>query len=70
MDDPKNINGAQSEDHALWTIVGYLLSGLLIWGGIGWGLDSWLGTNFLVVIGMLVGLVASLSLIWLRFGRN
>jgi ATP synthase protein I len=27
-----------SEDNAFWTIFGYMLSGLLIWGGIGWGL--------------------------------
>lgn len=70
MSDQKGSTGAQSEDHALWTIVGYLLSGLIIWGSIGWALDRWLDTNFLVVLGMLAGLVASIYLIWLRFGRN
>jgi hypothetical protein len=33
-----NLSNSQNEENALWSIVGYLLSGLLIWGGIGWGL--------------------------------
>jgi F0F1-type ATP synthase assembly protein I len=61
---------SHSEENALWSIVGYLLSGLLIWGGIGWGLDRWLGTTYLVLIGMLLGAGASIYLVWLRFGRD
>ncbi len=60
----------RNEDNVLWTIMGYLLSGMLIWGGIGWGLDKWLGTQFLVIIGLLAGTLASLGLVWMRFGRN
>ena len=41
-----DINNSQNEENALWSIVGYLLSGLMIWGGIGWGLDRWLGTTY------------------------
>jgi len=70
MSNSKEPTGPRNEDHALWTIVGYLTSGLIIWGGIGWGLDNWFNTDFLVVIGMLTGLVASLYVVWLRFGRN
>ena len=33
-----------NEEGALWSIFGYLISGLVIWGAIGWGLDHWLGT--------------------------
>jgi len=58
------------EENALWSIFGYLLSGLLFWGGVGWGLDSWLGTNYLLLLGLLVGMGASLYLVWLRFGRE
>ena len=61
---------SQNEENALWSIVGYLISGLLIWGGIGWGLDRWLGTTYLVLIGMLLGAGASIYLVWLRFGRD
>jgi ATP synthase protein I len=56
------------EENALWSIFGYLLSGLLFWGGVGWGLDSWLGTSYLLLLGLLVGMGASLYLVWLRFG--
>jgi F0F1-type ATP synthase assembly protein I len=65
-----NISNSQNEENALWSIVGYLLSGLLIWGGIGWGFDRWLGTTYLVLIGMLLGAGASIYLVWLRFGRD
>jgi hypothetical protein len=41
-DDSKS---SQNEENALWSIVGYLLAGLFIWGGIGWGFDQWLGTT-------------------------
>lgn len=59
-----------NEEGALWSIMGYLLSGLLIWGGLGWAADHWLGTHFFVLIGMLLGGGASMYLVWLRFGRG
>ena len=68
--DNENLSNSQNEENALWSIVGYLLSGLLIWGGIGWGLDRWLGTTYLVLVGMLLGVGASIYLVWLRFGRD
>lgn len=66
----ENINHPKNEENALWSIVGYLLSGLLIWGGIGWGFDRWLGTTYLVLVGMLLGAGSSIYLVWLRFGRD
>ena len=38
-----------------WLAFGYLVSGVLLYGLIGWLLDRWLGTSFLVAIGILVG---------------
>ena len=63
-------NNSKNEENALWSIVGYLLSGLLIWGGIGWGLDNWLGTSYLLLAGLLLGAGSSIYLVWLRFGRD
>ncbi|MCF8521928.1 MAG: AtpZ/AtpI family protein [Candidatus Planktophila sp.] len=60
----------KGEENALWSIFGYLLSGLLFWGGVGWGLDKWLGTSYLLLVGLLLGMGASLYLVWLRFGRE
>lgn len=52
-----------------WTVIAYLLSGLLLWGGAGMLLDRWLGTEFLVLIGMLVGGGAGLYLVYIRYGQ-
>jgi hypothetical protein len=46
----------KGEENALWSIFGYLLSGLLFWGGVGWGLDKWLGTSYLLLVGLLLGM--------------
>ncbi len=63
-------NNSKNEENALWSIVGYLLSGLVIWGGIGWGVDNWLDTSYFVLVGLLLGAGASIYLVWLRFGRD
>jgi len=46
---------AHRDDNAAYSIVGYLLSGLLFWGGVGWALDKWLGTDYLVLAGLILG---------------
>ena len=60
----------RGEENALWTIFGYLLSGLLFWGGAGWLADHFFHTTYLLLIGLLVGISGSIYLIWLRFGRQ
>lgn len=52
-----------------WTVIAYLLSGLVLWGGAGLLLDRWLGTSFLVLIGMLVGGVGAVYLVYIRYGK-
>ena len=63
---------SSNEEGALWSILGYLLSGLLVWGGIGWALDHWLNPkhHYFMLVGFLLGMGSSLYLIWLRFGRE
>jgi ATP synthase protein I len=61
---------ANREENAMWSIFGYLLSGLLFWGGVGYCLDKWLGTTYLTLIGLLVGISGAVYLVWLRFGRQ
>ena len=61
---------ATRDDNAAWSIIGYLLSGLLFWGAVGWALDKWLGTTFLLLTGVLVGAGSGIYLVWLRFGRE
>ena len=54
----------------VWSIIGTLVAGVLAWGGIGWLLDRWLGTEFLVAIGILVGAAGAFYLIVRRFGSG
>ncbi|MEY4279899.1 MAG: hypothetical protein RL313_162 [Actinomycetota bacterium] len=58
------------DENAMWTIFGYLLSGLLFWGGVGWAVDKWLQTSYFTLIGLLVGMGGAIYLVWLRFGRE
>lgn len=52
------------------SVTAYLLSGPLLFGGGGWLLDRWLGTGFLTVVGVLVGMAMSIYVIWLRYGTH
>ena len=53
-----------------WSVVSYLISGPLLYGGIGWLLDRWLHQAWLVPVGVLVGMTLALVLVYLRFGRQ
>jgi hypothetical protein len=53
-----------------WTALSYLLSGFLLFGGAGWGLDALLGTGAFTPIGLLFGGAASLYLIYIRYVKS
>ena len=52
----------------VWSIIGTLVAGVLAWGFIGWLLDQWLGTRFLVAVGIIVGMAGAMYLIIRRHG--
>ena len=54
----------------VWSIIGTLVAGVLAWGGIGWLLDRWLGTRYLVAVGILVGMAGAFYLIVKRYGSS
>jgi F0F1-type ATP synthase assembly protein I len=51
-------------------VLAYLSAGVGFWGGVGWLVDRWLGTSFVVGIGLLLGAAAGIYLVYLRFGRG
>ena len=54
-----------------WTVFSYLLSGMILYGAIGWGLGRWVvHSTLLFPIGMVVGLALAVVLVILRFGRT
>jgi ATP synthase protein I len=46
---------------------GYVVAGVFLYGGIGWLLDRWLDTSFLVAVGILFGAALGLFQTWARF---
>jgi F0F1-type ATP synthase assembly protein I len=65
---PKDPPGRGSE--MVWSIIGTLIAGVLAWGGIGWLLDRWLGTRYLVAVGIVVGMAGAFYLIIKRYGSG
>jgi ATP synthase protein I len=62
---------ASLKDGAVRSILGYLALGLIIWGGIGFGIDNWIGKHhYGLITGLVLGLGSSTYLAWLRFGRK
>ena len=61
-----------STANAAWSIVSHLISGLVIWGGLGWLGDQWLHPSgpLLFPIGVLVGAALATYLIVIRHGRT
>ncbi len=51
-----------------WGITGTLLSGIVVWGGVGLLLDRWWGTRFVALIGVLLGLTAAIYLVVVKYG--
>lgn len=56
-----------SSDDA-WGVLSYVLAGMLFYGGIGWLLASHFHQMWIFVVGMVVGLAASVYLIVKRYG--
>lgn len=49
-------------------VISYLLSGVIAYGLIGWALDKWLGTTWIVAVGIVVGAGLGIYMTWRRFG--
>lgn len=64
---PPSVRAEDSPQGDAWNAFGYLVSGVLVYGLIGWALDRWLDTSFLVVIGILFGAVLGIFMTWRRF---
>ena len=52
-----------------WHAFGYLVSGVGIYGLLGWLADRWLGTSFLVMLGILLGAGLGIYMTFARFNR-
>ena len=53
-----------------WTALSHLLTGILLFGGIGWGVDELFDLRGFTVAGLLVGAAASMYLIYVRYVKS
>ncbi len=69
---PQNARSAPDEQTPRgdpWHAFGYLVSGVFLYGALGWLADWWLGTSFLVVVGILSGAGFGIYMTFARFNR-
>ena len=59
----------QSGQNEGWSVFGYLIAGMAVYGGIGWLIARWTRLAFLFPVGMLLGLVLGIVLILYRYGK-
>ena len=45
-----------------------MLSGIIVWGGVGWLLDRWWETRFFTLVGTLLGLTVAIYLVVVKYG--
>lgn len=68
--DPTRPNPIVAADAMGSTVLAHLITGPVLFGGLGWLLDRWLGTTGFVALGLLLGMGLSLYIIWLRYGTS
>ena len=59
-------DGGQNE---AWSVFSYLISGMAVYGGIGWIAGRLTHLSFLFPVGMLIGLILGIVLILYRYGK-
>lgn len=70
---PPMTNGGMSlgsGEAVVWSVLGTLLAGPLVWGGVAWLAAARTGAGWLVPLGIVVGSVTSLYIVYARHGRS
>jgi len=53
-----------------WRVLSYLIGGVVLYGGIGFGLDRLFGTQFLLPVGIVLGAGLTVLLLVFRYGAR
>ena len=69
MKKPATVDSTSSGANEGWAVLSTLIAGFVVWGGIGFLLDRWLGTKFLTPVGVIVGMVLGIYAVVARYGR-
>lgn len=65
-DTPEDGRGPQPDP---WQAFSQIVAGVLLYGGAGWLADRWLGTTFLVAVGILLGAGFGIYAVVKQFGH-
>lgn len=68
-DDPSGDFRRKGEADA-YGALGLVISGVLVWGAVGFLISQWLDSRVFVMLGLLLGMGAGLYLVWFRYGRQ
>ena len=69
--DPKPQRPADEGAGFGWTALSYLISGMVVWGLIGWAVDAWLDLGGIgIAVGVVVGMALGIFLILRKVGAN
>lgn len=52
-----------------YAVVGTLLSGIVVWGAIGWLLDRWFDTVMFAALGVVMGAVLGIYLVMVKYAQ-
>jgi ATP synthase protein I len=52
-----------------WSALSLIISGVLLWGAIGWGVSRWLNSTVYMGAGVVIGGVLGVLTVYLRYGR-
>ncbi len=52
-----------------WAVLSTMISGMVVFGGIGWLLDGWLDSRAWTPVGLVVGMALGIYAVVMRFGR-
>ena len=66
---PDEKTGVQGAD-TVWSMICLLVAGPATWAGIGWLVDRAADTEVFTPIGVVVGFVAALYLVYAKYGRT
>jgi len=53
-----------------WTVFSYMISGLVAYGAIGWGIGKAIHAEWPFPVGMMLGLAISVGFVIYRYGRQ
>jgi F0F1-type ATP synthase assembly protein I len=71
MDDDAHRSAEPVGEAAAWTVLAYMITGPLLYGGLGWLADRWFGTDPLfLLVGLLGGSALAVYLVWVRYGAH